>query len=56
MVEGIALACVNERSGVVEYQGETEILWDTQQTVRKAGKPVWVCGCGCSWPTDPTPE
>ena len=36
-------------------RGETDIDWDSQQTVERQGKPVRICACGHEWGADIVP-
>lgn len=37
--------------GVCEYEGTTEVLWDTQDTLRDAGQIRLICPNGHDWPS-----
>jgi len=43
-------------TGKPHYARETDIDWDSQQTVQREGKPVCVCACGHDWTADVIPE
>ena len=55
-VQGVALVMADPQTGKPLYAGETDIDWDSQQTVQREGKPVWVCASGHDWPADAIPE
>ena len=56
-VEGVALVDEDPTTGEVQYDGETKIDWNSQQTVERDGKPVWVCRCcGHDWTADVRPS
>ena len=55
-VQGVALVHADPETGKPLYAGETDIDWDSQQTVERAGKLVWNCACGHEWPADVVPE
>ena len=55
-VEGVALVYEDPTTGEVPYDGDTQIDWNSQQTVERDGKPVWVCrGCGQDWTAEVRP-
>ena len=56
VVQGVALVDPDPETGKPVYAGETDIDWDSQQTVQRAGKPVWVCSCGHEWTANAVPE
>ena len=56
MVHGVALVYADPATGQPRYAGETDIDWDSQQTVQCDGKPVWICACGHEWGVDIVPE
>jgi hypothetical protein len=49
-IPGVALLLFDE-DGSAEYQGETDVCWDGQQTVGdKDGRATLVCPDGHEWP------
>jgi hypothetical protein len=56
IVQGVALVAADPDTGRPVYAGDTEMYWDSQRTVEREGKFVWVCSCGHDWPVDLIPE
>ncbi len=49
VVYGYALLTDPAADGSQRYEGETEIDWDDQKTVREDGKDVLACPSGHEW-------
>jgi hypothetical protein len=48
----IAQLTAIESDGACEYEGTTEILWDTQKTVLESDKILLVCRSGHQWASE----
>jgi len=55
-VQAVALVIPDPQTGKPVYAGETDVDWDSQQTVQGEGEPVWVCAGGHDWTADVIPE
>jgi hypothetical protein len=54
-VQGCALAWFyRDQDGKIafEYEGETEIFWDTQMSLHRDSKPLFLCTAGDEWTED----
>lgn len=49
---GLALASTYDEEGEPQYDGETEIDWDSQETVKRDGKVVYLDEGGGEWTWD----
>lgn len=50
-IEAIAFATPSRREGPrsrvePDYHGESEVIWESQETVRHRGQDLWVCSNG----------
>lgn len=48
-LQAVAYFSEAESDGSVEHGGDTEISWDSQETVRRRGSTVLVCENGHEW-------
>jgi hypothetical protein len=48
-LQALAFLTFTDEEGTAEYEGYTDVIWDTQQTVVKDGKVTLQCPNGHEW-------